>query len=230
MRVAGSAAWAFLLLNLLGCGREAGIALERPSAALAGGSAALGAGAATHADAASSSRSLRLGALIDANTGRSITSTTTTAGETLTATVYVDALDDIGRVVIPSGSKIELMVTALTPAGDRKGNDATMRLVVTGVVIRDHHYDISAELKSMYHSLAGRGFLPGEKNPAQSNGYGVVAGKVIGTDELGTIVGGAMRPAGSVVTASQPAGRDVVVLAGTPIVIKLTERFTLQWR
>lgn len=223
---------AFLLVGLLACNRGAEVSQERLSTArpVASSAAGVGLGALGHTDVGGQSRSLRNGALVDANMGRSISSRTTTPGETLKATVYIDALDDLGRVVIPTGAMIEMVVTELTPAGNRNGNDATMTLVITGVTIGDHHYEMEAELKSMYHSLEGRRFLAGEQNEALTNSSGVVAGRVLEGDPLGTIVGGAMRPAGSVVTAFQPAGRDIVVLAGTPIVIKLTDRFTLQWR
>jgi hypothetical protein len=222
---------ALVLLGLLTCapvgGPPAEQAVVRRFARIAAGDVGRGGERPAAGDLA---RTLPRGALIDAKTGRSITSRSTTPGETLTATVYVDAVDDIGRVVIPSGAVVELMVTALTPAGDRRGSDATITLVITGVMVRGRHYPIAAGVKSMYHSLEGRHFLAGEQREALANSYGVVAGRVVGEDELGTVVGGVMRPAGGIVVAFQTAGRDVVVLAGTPIVLLLTAPLTVAGR
>jgi hypothetical protein len=144
--------------------------------------------------------------------------------------VYTDALDDNARVVIPTGALIELMVTEHTPAGSLDGNDATMTVVITGVQVGGRHYPMEAELKSMQHSLEVQRFPAGANNQALAYSGEVVGGRVIQSDALGTIVGGVRRPKGSVVGRSQAPGRDIVVPAGTPVVIKLTERFTLQWR
>jgi hypothetical protein len=139
-------------------------------------------------------------------------------------------MDDIGRVVIPAGALVELMVTELTPAGDMRGTDATMTLVITGVMVRGRHYPMAAEVTSMYHSLTGRHFMAGEEKDALENSYGVVAGRVVGGDESGTIIGGAVQPVGGTVVAFQASGRDVVVLGRTPIVIALTAPLTVTWR
>ena len=217
---------ALVLVGLLACGQAEQVPL-RMAGTLTGD---LRGGGEPPAEAGRPARTLPRGALIDATTGRSITSRTTTPGETLKATVYAGALDDIGRVVIPAGAEVELMVTDLTAAGDRSGTDATLTLVITGVWVRGRHYPIAAEVKSMYHSLEGRHFLAGEEQQGLENSYGVVAGRVVGGDESGTIVGGAVRPAGGTVVAFQTSGRDVVVLGGTPIVIMLTAPLTVESR
>lgn len=221
-----------LLVGLLACrpGNEASLERASASQSLSSAAASAGLGAVGHAEVGSQSRTLERGALIDANMGRGISSRSTTVGETIQATVYAEALDGLGRVVLPTGAIVELMVTGLTPAGSRSGNDATITLVITSVIVGGRHYPLAAELKSMAHSLEGHRFLVGAGNQTLENSYGVVAGWVIGKDEQGIVVGGAMRPVGGVVGAFQAAGRDVVVLAGTPIVLKLTDRFTLQWR
>ena len=52
------------------------------------------------------SRTLATGSRIDATWGRSISSRSNKAGETVTITVTSDVKDDRGRVVIPSGATI----------------------------------------------------------------------------------------------------------------------------
>lgn len=127
------------------------------------------------------------------------------------------------------GALIELMVTKITPAGDQSGADGSITLVVTGMMVGGRRHPIAAEVTSMYHTLQGRRLAP-EEQAAFDTPFGVVAGRVVGRDEMGTIIGGAVRPVGGTVVEFQAAGRDVVVLGGTPIVITLTAPLTIASR
>jgi len=154
---------------------------------------------------------------------RTITSRSTRATETVTATVVDDVSDARGRVVIPSGSVVELTVTDIQPARNRSQADGTLTLEVTGVTIRGDSYPIEAEVTSLSHSLKGRGVTAGEvEKVAVGAAIGVVAGRVIGGNAKGAIIGGAVGAAGGTVVAIQTASRDVVVTAGTPVSIILT--------
>ena len=176
-------------------------------------------------------RTLASGAIIDATTGRTITSRSTTPGETLTASVVADTKDRNGRVVLPAGSTVELTVTDITPATNKGQSDGTLTLEVTGVTVHGRKYPISAEVTSMYHGLKGRGVTAGEvEKVAVGTAIGVVAGRVIGGNAKGAIIGGVVGAAGGTVVAIETASRDVVVNAGTPVVITLTGPLTVASR
>ncbi len=170
-----------------------------------------------------STRSLASGATIDATTRSTITSRSTKPGETVITTVDADVTDASGRVVIPAGSTVELTVTSITPARNRSQADGTLTLAVTGVTVRGRQYPIAAEVTSVAHDLKGRGVTAGEvEKVAAGTAIGAVAGRVIGGNTKGAIIGGAVGAAGGTVVAIQTASRDVVVSAGTPVLITLT--------
>ena len=171
----------------------------------------------------SGTRTLATGATIDATTGRTITSRSTRAGETVLTTVDADVMDRAGRVVIPSGSIVELTITEIKPAKNKSQADGTLTLEVTGVTVRGRQYPISAEVTSLSHTLKGRGVTAGEvEKVAVGTAIGAVAGRVIGGNTKGAVIGGAVGAAGGTVVAIQTASRDVVVAAGTPVLITLT--------
>lgn len=173
-------------------------------------------------------RALTTGSTIDATFDRTITSRSTKDDETVTATVISDVSDAAGRVVIPSGSSVELTVTDIQPARNKSQADGTLTLEVTGVTVRGDRYPISADVTSLSHSLKGRGVTPGEvEKVAVGTAIGAVAGRVIGGNAKGAIIGGAVGAVGGTVVAIQTASRDVVVAEGTPVSITLTGPLTV---
>ncbi len=173
-------------------------------------------------------RTLATGATIDATMGRTITSRSTKAGETVTTTIDADILDAAGRVVIPAGSTVELTITEITPARNKGQADGTLTIQVTGVTVRGQDYPIAAEVTSLSHTLKGRGVTAGEiEKVAVGTAIGAVAGRVIGGNTKGAIIGGVVGAAGGTVVAIQTASRDVVVAAGTPVTITLTGPLTV---
>jgi hypothetical protein len=168
-------------------------------------------------------RSLTTGSTIETTLDRTITSRTTKATETVTATVAEDVADAAGRVVIPSGSTVELTVTDIQPARNRSQADGRLTLEVTGLTIRGEDLPIEAEVTSVSHTLKGRGVTAGEvEKVAVGTAIGVAAGRVIGGNAKGAIIGGAIGAAGGTVVAIQTASRDVVVAAGTTVTLVLT--------
>lgn len=173
-------------------------------------------------------RGLATGSTIEATFDRTITSRSTKDDETVTVTVASDVSDAASRVVIPSGSTVELTVTDIQPARSRSAADGTLTLEVTGVTVRGDRYPISAEVTSLDHSLKGRGVTAGEvEKVAVGTAIGVVAGRVIGGNAKGAVIGGAIGAVGGTVVAIQTASRDVVVAAGTPVTITLTGPLTV---
>lgn len=168
-------------------------------------------------------RRLTTGATIETTLDRTITSRTTRATETVTATVAEDVYDAEGRVVIPRESIVELTVTDIQPARNRSQADGTLTLEVTGLTVRGDRLPIEAEVISVSHTLKGRGVTAGEvEKVAVGTALGAIAGRVIGGNAKGAIIGGAIGAAGGTAVAIRTASRDVVVTAGTDVTLILT--------
>ena len=205
----------FAVVGILGCGQgKAEVAADAPAAG--------------PVSTTPSTRMLATGSLIGATMGQTISSRTNKAGEKVTTTVDVDVKDAAGRVVIPAGSTVELTITEITPAKNKSQADGTLTLQVTSVTVGGTKYPIAAEVTSVDHTLKGRGVTAGEvEKVAVGTAVGAVAGRIIGGNTKGAIIGGAVGAVGGTVVAIQTASRDVVVTAGTPLVITLTGPLTV---
>ena len=116
-----------------------------------------------------------------------------------------------------------LTIAEITPAKNKSQQDGTLVLQVTNVTVRNQGYPLSGEITSLSHTLKGRGVTAGEvEKVAVGTAIGAVAGRVIGGNSKGTIIGGAIGAAGGTVVAVHTASRDVVVSAGTPVGITLS--------
>jgi hypothetical protein len=154
---------------------------------------------------------------------RTITSRSDKAGETVTATVTADVKEGSGRVVIPTGSTVELRISQLEPARNKSESDGKLGFQVLAVSVRGQRYPLHGEVTSVPHTLKGRGVTAGEaEKVGVGTVVGAVAGRVIGGNAKGTLIGGAVGAAGGTAVAIETASRDVVVSAGAPVVITLT--------
>ena len=188
-------------------------------------------GTATQADAganAPANRTLAHGATIDVTTSRTITSRSDEAGQSLMTTVDADVKNGSGRVVIPAGSTVELVITEISPAKSRSAADGSLTLRVADVTVRGKSYPLDAVVSSVSHTLKGRGVTAGEvEKTAAGTAIGAIAGTIIGGNSKGTIIGAAVGTAGGAVVANETASRDVVVNAGSPIELTLTGPLTV---
>jgi hypothetical protein len=173
------------------------------------------------------SRSLPTGARVDGTWGRSITSRTNNAGETVTVTVTADAKDERGRVVIPRGATIVVLITELAPATRSSDADGKIALSATSMMIRGRTYALNGTV-SVPHSLKGRGIGTAEVVKVGAGAaVGATVGQVIGRDTKATVIGAAVGAASGAAVATQTASRDVVVSAGSRVVITLTGPFSV---
>lgn len=177
-----------------------------------------------------SARTLTLasGTSINATTLTGISSRNDKAGGTFSATVSNDVKDSKGRVVIPAGSRLNLTITELQPANDKSKADGRITVLVSSVTVGGQTYPVSASITSMAHTLKGRGVGATE---VEKTGAGVViggiAGRVIGGNSKGTIIGAVVGGAAGAAVAVETANRDVVVAAGTPMVVVLNGALTV---
>ncbi len=176
-------------------------------------------------------RTLGTGSRIDATWGSAISSRSNKAGEAVTISVGEDVKDSNGRVVIPAGSTVELLIAKLAPATNRNQADGTLALSVTSATIRGHVYTLAGDVTSVVHSLKGRGVGTAEAvKVGVGTAVGAAAGQVIGKNTKSTVIGGAVGAVGGAAVAIQTASRDVVVSSGTPVVITLTGPLTVSMK
>jgi hypothetical protein len=179
----------------------------------------------------SPTRTLAHGTTIDVTTSRTITSRSDEAGQSLMTSVDADVKTSSGRVVIPAGSQVELVITEISPAKSRSAQDGSLTLRVANVTVAGKTYPLAAEVTSVSHTLKGRGVTAGEvEKTAAGTAIGAIAGTIIGGNSKGTIIGAAVGTAGGAVVANETASRDVVVNAGSPIELTLTGPFTVASR
>jgi YmgG-like glycine-zipper protein len=173
-------------------------------------------------------RTLAIGSRINATWGRSISSSSNKEGETVTITVASDVKDGRGRVVIPSGATVNLLITDLEPATSRSDPDGKLALKVISTTIRGRTYALQGAVTSVPHTLRSHDIGTSEaKKVAIGTAVGAVVGQVIGKDTKATVIGGAVGAVGGAVVARQTKNRELVVSAGAPVVITLTGPFTL---
>ncbi len=149
-------------------------------------------------------------------------------GATFTANISADVKDTRGRVVIPAGSVVNLTITELQPAKDKGQADGKITVMVSSVTVGGTSYPMSGEITSMAHTLKGRGVSEAEiEKTAAGAVIGGVAGRIIGGNAKGTVIGVVLGGAAGAVIAAQTADRDVVLVAGTPLVITLKGPLTI---
>jgi hypothetical protein len=176
-------------------------------------------------------RTLATGSRIDATWGSAITSRSNKAGETVTISVDANVLDLNGRVVIPAGSTLDLLIMRLAPATNRNQSDGQLALSVTSAMIRGQRYPLQGDVTSVTHQLKSRGIGTAEAvKVGVGTAVGAAVGQAIGKNTKSTVIGGAVGAAGGAAAAAQTASRDVVVSSGAPVVITLTGPLTVSMK
>ncbi|HWP69963.1 MAG TPA: YMGG-like glycine zipper-containing protein [Gemmatimonadaceae bacterium] len=181
--------------------------------------------------AAPAMRTLAIGSRINGSWGRTINSSSTKEGETVTVIVTSDVKDARGRVVIPSGATVDLLITDLEPATSRSDPDGKLALSVTSTTIRGKTYTLQGAVTSVPHTLKSHGIGTSEaKKVGIGTAVGAVVGQVIGKDTKATVIGGAVGAVAGAAVARETKNRDLVVTVGAPVVITLTGPFTIDVR
>jgi hypothetical protein len=149
-------------------------------------------------------------------------------GQTVTATVVGDVVDDRGKTVIPAGATVTLTITELV-VSENKSDSGKVALRATQVAFGGQSYDLDGTTTQVQYELKGRGVQAGD---AAKVGAGAVAGAVVGRvlsgKKKGAVVGGVIGAAAGTAAAANSADRDVVVLPGARIVIALKSLFSIK--
>ena len=171
--------------------------------------------------------SLATGTVIKATMDDSISSRRNKAGQTVTATTTEDLKDGSGRTVIPAGSTVSMTITAIKESENKSDKTGTLTLSVADITVNGRSYGLNAEIDSIARSLQGRKTNEGDiAKVGAGTAVGAVVGRVIGGSTKGAVIGGVIGGAVGTQRAIETKDRDVVVPAGSRIIIRLTEKFT----
>jgi hypothetical protein len=153
-----------------------------------------------------------------------VTSRRNRVGERVVATVSAPVREG-GAVVIPSGAQFLGTITAIAPAENPRQR-GTLSVRFTAVRFGGNTHPIAVRVDSLPTQLRGRGVTTGDAAKVGAGAVvGGIAGRVIGGDRTGTLVGAATGAAAGAVYASETRDLDVVLPAGAPIRVVLTEPF-----
>ena len=167
---------------------------------------------------------LAVGTEIVSNSSVEISTRKNKAGETFTAKV-AEAISEGGREVIPAGATVTYRIVTSKEA-ENKDSEGQLAIEAVSVAFGDHTYPVNAEITDMQYVLKGRGVTAGDAGKvAAGAAIGAVVGQILTKKTAGTVVGGAVGAAAGTAIAIKSADKDIVIPAGSRIVMKLKEPF-----
>ncbi len=176
---------------------------------------------------ASASYNLAAGTLVDAAITNEISSRQAKAGDAFTASVVEDVKNADGLAVIPAGSTVHGTITEVSSAPNA-GATGTLTLAVSSVTVRGKTYDIKASIDSLATTRQGQGISTMDAaRVAGGAAAGAILGRVIGGNATGTIVGGVVGAAAGVAVSAAIKDVDIVLPAGTHLILTLKQRLTV---
>ncbi len=166
-------------------------------------------------------REVAAGSTVSLVVGAGFSTKTHKVGQAVKAAVSADVTDESGKVVIPAGSVVTLVITELV-VSENKSDEGKVSLKATEVTIGDERFDLDAVSTSVEHTLKGRGVQAGDAAKVGAGAAaGAILGRVIGGRKSGAVVGGVIGAAAGTAVAINSADRDVIVAAGAKVMIKL---------
>jgi hypothetical protein len=179
------------------------------------------------APAAPATRSLDAGRQFSMAMTETISSRTAKPGDPFTATVVADVSNNAGRVVIPSGSVVSGTITDVKSAPN-PSSPGTLTLAVNSVTVGGQSYPIEAGIDSLDTERHGQGVSGGDVAKVGAGAAaGAILGRVIGKNTKGAVIGGIMGGIVGAGIAVQSKDADIVLPAGTHVLVTLTRRLTV---
>ncbi len=154
-----------------------------------------------------------------------ISSRTNKAGDQVRVRVASDVVDADGVTVIPAGSIVTLAIVEIAPAAN-KGGVGTLTLSARTVTINGTSVPITARATDYAFEMRGRGVTGRE---VAKTGAGAAAGAIIGRvigGKKGTVIGAVGGAAAGAAVADATQDRDIVVDAGSAMVLTLRDEFS----
>jgi hypothetical protein len=177
--------------------------------------------------AVSATRTLEAWRQFSMATQATISSRTAKPGDVFTATVVADVQDAAGRVAIPAGSLVSGTITDVKSAPN-PSSPGTLTLAVNSIAVNGRSYPINASIDSLATQRSGR---PISGSDAVKVGVGAAAGaivgQIIGKNSKGTIIGAVVGAAAGGAYAAATKDGDIVLPAGTHVLVTLTQRLNV---
>lgn len=147
------------------------------------------------------------------------------AGDQFVATVTEPVRDSRGREVIPAGSTVTFRILELKEA-ENKDDAGTLTVRPEQLTIGGTSMAIEADVGELTIVREGRGVTVGDAGKvAGAAAAGAILGKIITKKGAGAAIGGAVGAAAGTAIAVKTADKDLVIPAGSTIVLKLRKPF-----
>lgn len=173
-------------------------------------------------------RTAAAGAFLDLAVSDTLSSRTTKAGDSFTASVVDDVKDAQGRVVIPAGSMVHGSVTAVKPAPN-PNTPGTLTLALNSVTVNGTDYPIEARIDSLETVRQGRGVTGGDAAKVGAGAAaGAILGRIIGKNTKGAVIGGVVGAVVGTGVAAQSKDADIVLPKGAHINASLATALTVR--
>ena len=173
---------------------------------------------------------LATGTVVDATLTDEISSRHANTGDVFTARVVTDVKNAGGWVAIPAGSTVQGTITDVSSAPNKRST-GTLTLAISSVTVRGQTYPLNATIDSLQTISEGRGIEPIDAaRVGVGAAAGAVLGRVIGGNAAGTIIGGVAGGVTGVVVSDIMKDHDIVLPAGSHLLLTLRERLTVMVR
>ena len=147
------------------------------------------------------------------------------AGDQFVATVTEAVLDSRGRPVIPAGATVTFRILELKEA-ENKDDAGTLTVRPEQVTIGETSMAIEADIGELVIERQGRGVTVGDAGKvAGAAAAGAILGQIITKKGTGAAVGGVVGAAAGTAIAVKSADKDLVIPAGSTVVVVLRKPF-----
>ena len=175
---------------------------------------------------APTARTLAAGTKVNATIESEISSKTHKQGQTVAARAASDVRDAAGRVVIPAGSTVNLTITSIRESENKSDNTGTLTLAASSVEINGQTYNLTGNVTGLATELRDRKTDAGDVAKVGAGAAaGAVVGRVLGGSTKGAVIGGVIGGAVGAQRANETQDRDVILPAGSTVVITLDNSF-----
>ena len=179
------------------------------------------------APSAPTSYNVAAGTRVDATINDTISSRHGMVGDTFTARVTTDVRDAGGWIAIPEGSTVQGTITDVSSAPN-SNSTGTLTLAVSSMTVRGSTYYVEASIDSLDTVQQGRGVEGGDvARVAGGAAAGAILGRVIGGNSKGAVIGAVVGGAAGAVVSAAIKDVDVVLPAGSHMVLTLRQRLTV---
>jgi glycine zipper 2TM protein len=178
------------------------------------------------APAAPAALTLGAGTRVPLVAGDTISTRHAKAGDPFTASVGQNVTDAAGRVVIPAGAAVQGTIDV---AQARQNSPGQLTLSVHSVTVHGIVYTVEGSVVSEDTVEQGRGVTTGDAEKVGAGAaVGAIAGRLLGKDAKGTVIGGLVGAAGGAAVARATRSTDIVLPKGAALTMKLEKPLTIK--